>query len=359
MAYRRSLLLRVLGPIALTLPLTGIALVGGESLLSAAGPAPLPALPPNGGAPAPAAPGGPAAQAPAEGGDVKGPVSDEPKKGIVLVEQGGRLLGIGTILKGDGRVLTSLTALGGLEQVDVRYTDGTVTRARLGHKDRTWDLALLIPLTGKWVDGFMASEQDPSSVELRALSVGRNRPPSLPVVHFKARTDAKGKDGEPVPSALDLDLRGAQVAPGTPILDPNGNVVALVVSACKAGDAGPCAPVTVGAPVFALRKFLIHTPATAVQPPPWLGLGGASAQSGNTKGVRVMAVAPHSPAEAAGLKADGPQSDIIVAVDGQPVDSPDELAKQIGTHAVGQTIKLLVFGGDKFREVPVTLKAAP
>ncbi len=356
MAYRpRPSIRRALAVLALTLPLTGVALLAGESPTSAAGAttAPLPALPATGGAaPVPAAGAG-------AGAEGKGPASDEPKKGIVLIEQGGRLLGIGTILKGDGRVLTSLTALGGLEQVDVRYTDGTVTRARLGHKDRTWDLALLIPLTGKWVDGFLASEQDPSAVELRALSVGRNRPPTLPVVHFKARTDAKGKDGEPIPSALDLDLRGAQVAPGTPILDPNGNVVALVVSACKAADAGPCAPVTVGAPVFALRNFLVHTPPSAIQPPPWLGLGGASAVSGNTKGVRVMAIAPHSPAEAAGLKADPAQADIIVAVDGQPVDSPDALAKQIGTHAVGQTIKLLVFGGDKFREVPVTLKAAP
>jgi serine protease Do len=118
---------------------------------------------------------------------------------------------------------------------------------------------------------------------------------------------------------------------------------------------------TVGAPVFALRNFLVHTPANAVQPAPWLGIGTAPAQNGNTKGVRVMGVQPQSPAEAAGLKAqqDPAQSDIIVAVDGQPVDSPEALAQQIGKHAVGQTIKLLVFGGDKFREVPVTLKAAP
>jgi serine protease Do len=357
MAYRPcSRALRVLATLAFSLPLAAGALLASEHLLSAAGP--LPALPPSGSAPS-APPGSPVAPPQEVSGDAKGPASDEPKKGIVLVEQGGRLLAIGTILKGDGRVVTSLSALGGLEQVDVRYTDGTLTRARLAHKDRTWDLALLVPLTGKWVEGFLASEQDPASVELRALSVGRGRPPTLPVIHFKSRTDARGKDGEPVPSALDLDLRGASVVAGTPILDPNGNVLALLVHACKAQDGGPCAPITVGAPVFALRSFLVKTPQNAVQPAPWLGIGGASAQSGNTKGVRVMAVAPQSPAEAAGLKADPASSDLIVAVDGQPVGSPDELAKQIGQHAVGQTIKLLVFGAEKFREVQVTLKAAP
>jgi serine protease Do len=345
----------------IVLVLSLAASLGTASMLHAAPQGQLPPLPTNGSAPAASSTSSVAADPGYGASGPQAPASDEPKKGIVLIEQGGRLLAIGTILKGDGRVLTSLSALGGLEQVDVRYTDGTIIRARLGHKDRAWDLALLIPLTGKWVDGFLASEQDPSAVELRALSVARGRPPSLPVVHFKQRTDAKSKEGDPVASALDIDTRGAQVIPGTPILDPNGNVLAVLVKACKAQDGGACAPVTVGAPVFALRNFLVHTPANAVQPAPWLGIGGAPAQSGNTKGVRVMAIQPQSPAEIAGLKTmpDPTQSDLIVAVDGQPVDTTDALAQQIAKHAVGQTIKLLVFGGDKFREVPVTLKAAP
>ena len=35
------------------------------------------------------------------------------------------------------------------------------------------------------------------------------------------------------------------------------------------------------------------------------------------------------------------------------------LAAAIGKHAPGDTVKLLVFSGDKFREVPVTLRNAP
>ncbi|HTJ83668.1 MAG TPA: PDZ domain-containing protein, partial [Polyangiaceae bacterium] len=76
------------------------------------------------------------------------------------------------------------------------------------------------------------------------------------------------------------------------------------------------------------------------------------------KGVKVMGLAPGSPAEKAGLKT-GENADTIVAVDGQPVESPEQLAAVIGKRAIGQTVKLLVFSGGKFREVPVTLKAAP
>jgi serine protease Do len=72
--------------------------------------------------------------------------------------------------------------------------------------------------------------------------------------------------------------------------------------------------------------------------------------------VRIVAVAPQSPAEKAGLKADG---DVIVAVDGQPIDTPDKLAQGIAKHAPGEAVKLLVFGQDKFREVSVVLTKTP
>lgn len=103
----------------------------------------------------------------------------------------------------------------------------------------------------------------------------------------------------------------------------------------------------------------MKTPANAVQPAAWLGLGGAPTDSGNVKGVRVMGVAPGSPAEKAGLKATGETPDTIVAVDGQPVETPEQLADVIAKRAIGQTVKLLVFSQGKFREAAVTLRAAP
>jgi serine protease Do len=148
-----------------------------------------------------------------------------------------------------------------------------------------------------------------------------------------------------------------------------------------------CAPALIGAPVSALRSFLIRTPQNAVSPAPWLGIVGQQDAAGSVHGVRVMAVAPQSPAEKGGLKggSDRDQSDIIVAVDGAPVDSPDKLADAIAKHAIGDTVKLLVFGApvkaeakaDKdakkqpappepsepapptFREVSVQLRGAP
>jgi serine protease Do len=119
--------------------------------------------------------------------------------------------------------------------------------------------------------------------------------------------------------------------------------------------AAPCTPVVVGAPVSAIRSFLVKTPTTAVVPAPFLGVRGETQEAGTAHGVRVTAVAPSSPAEKSGLK---PSSDVIVAVDGAPVATPEKLAESIGKHIVGDTVKLLVLGDEKFREVAVVLHAA-
>jgi serine protease Do len=157
------------------------------------------------------------------------------------------------------------------------------------------------------------------------------------------------------------------------LLDSTGNVVAVLVRACKGpSPANPtpktlaaCVPVVVGAPVAAVRAFLTRSPATPVpalagqagaSPSPWLGIRGEPETSGSVRGVRVTAVAPSSPAEKAGLK---PAGDVIVAVDGKPIDSPEKLAEAIGQHALGDSVKLLVFDGSKFREPAVALRAAP
>lgn len=294
------------------------------------------------------------------------------RRGIVQVEQAGRPMAVGTVLSKDGRVLTSLSALGAIEQPEIRYADNTVVKAKVGHKDKAWDLALLVPQSGRWTDGLMPTDTDPSGLELKTFLPKAGKLAALGVA-LKGRTDARTREGDPLRSVLALDLKGTPPIPGAPLLDPNGKVVGVLVRACKGTDGEPsaapdkasgakrpsCAPVTIGAPVFALRSFLMKTPASAVQPAPWLGLGGAPTESGDVKGIRVMGVAPGSPAEKAGLTAAAAEPDTIVAVDGTPVETPEQLAELIAKRAIGQTVKLLVYSHGKFREAAVTLRAAP
>lgn len=289
------------------------------------------------------------------------PAGEGARRGVVQVEQAGRPIAVGTVLMKDGRVLTSLSALGAATDAEIRYADNTVVKAKVGHKDKEWDLALLVPQSGKWTDGLQPTSTDPSSVALKAF-LPKGGKLSGVGVSLKGRTDARSKDGGALKAVLDLDFKGSPSVAGAPVVDPDGKVVGVLVHACKEdtkdAKAKACAPVTVGAPVAALRGFLMKTPAEAVQPAAWLGLGGVPAESGNVRGIKVMGVAPGSPAEKAGLKT-GDSGDTIVAVDGQPVETPEQLADVIGKRGVGQTVKLLVYSGGKFRDVGVALRAAP
>jgi len=302
------------------------------------------------------------------------------RRGVVAIERGGVPMAIGTVLAGDGRVLTALSGLQGVEVADVRYADGTVVHARVGRSDRASDLALLIPQSLKWTEGLSASDAEPVGLDLRAMlplaqaaASGPRLGPAMAAV--KGQVDGHARDGAALMHLLDIDVKGPPIA-GAPLLDSTGGVVGVLVRACKGPPAPPPSPedegagnwypapnpakpvacrlVVVGAPVSSIRSFLGHAaPASAA---PWLGIRGEGEASGNVHGVRVVAVAPSSPAEKAALK---PSTDIIVAVDGHPIDAPERLSELIAKHAPGDTVKLLVFGGEQFREVSITLRKAP
>jgi serine protease Do len=219
--------------------------------------------------PLPTLPGATGADAsqtqPAPVASVHAATTDKVRKGVVTVETGGRIIALGTVLGLDGRVLTSLTGLGGASEADVRFSDNHVIHARIGHKDAQSDLALLVPQSGKWPDGLAASENDPAWVDLRAIGVNQGK---LAVVSakVKGRIEAKAKDGSALANVLDLDLGAGGATPGAPLIDGGGAVAGIIVRACKpapsvSAEKKPadttCTPIWIGAPIHTLRKFLM------------------------------------------------------------------------------------------------------
>jgi S1-C subfamily serine protease len=301
---------------------------------------------------------------------------------------------LGTVLSGDGRILTSWSGLGGAQQADVRYADGTTVHAKVERTDKTLDLALLAPDPVHSKDGLTASEADPSGTDVRAMLPGNGAFLGPALAAFRGPAEAHGKTGEPLLKMLNVDVQGVPVA-GAPVLDPAGAVVAVLVRGCRGlarseADKKTCQPVVLGAPVAAIRTFLAPVapmagaaapgllaapsvgpaaapggpaaapggPAAAPAPhpaSPFLGVRVEPQASGAVHGVRVVAVAPGGPAEQAGLK---PTGDLIVAIDGQPIASSDALAGVIGKHTAGDTVQLLVYGAGAFRQVAVTLRDA-
>jgi serine protease Do len=287
---------------------------------------------------------------------------EKARQGIVVLERAGKVIGVGSVLSGDGRILTALSPLEHGNDVDARFADGSTSRVKVGHTDRAWDLALLIPQNGRWKQGLRASRQSPTNAgsNLRTFSIvgAKAIAPSRTII--KGKKTLLGADNELLPDALEMASRFKTTDLGSPVIDEQGDVIAVIARACAPVPNQPCTRVPFGVPVSAVKQFLRTVPKGAVPPAPWLGIQGAAEDSGSVRGVRVLSVHPSSAAAAVGLKGgDKAKSDMVVAVNGAPVTTPEALAEAINAHAVGDVVELLLFGGGKFRQVSLTLRPSP
>lgn len=288
---------------------------------------------------------------------------DRARDGVVMIERRGKVLGLGTVLANDGRILTALSNVGHGNQLDARFADGSVMPIKMGHSDRAWDLALLVPQSGRWKKGLKPGGTDASraGASLRTFTPVANKDLAPSRLIVKGLRTMQGADSELLRDAIDLASRFKNSDVGSPIVDDRGRVVGMVGRACAPVPGQDCQTVPFGVPVTAIKAFLRTVPANAVPPAPWLGIQGVAADVGPVRGVRVLKIHPRSAAAAAGLHGgrDESTSDVIVAVDGSPVMTPEALANAINQRAVGDSIQLLLFGGGKFRQVSLGLTAAP
>jgi serine protease Do len=214
-------------------------------------------------------------------------------------------------------------------------------------------------------EGFLASEADPASVPLTVPRPAASGKPAQADAFALARQVFKkkgpGRNASGIPLTDLVQFSDAATAtelplPGAPLVDGGGSVIGIAIPACDSEKTASCTKIAAAAGIGAIRNFLRSAPASAVPPAGWLGIVGAASSEGRVYGVRVVAVAPQGPAERGGLLAG---TDLVVAVEGHPVDSPEGLGASIAGHAPGEVVKLLVFAQNTYREVAVTLRAAP
>jgi serine protease Do len=317
---------------------------------------------------------------------------------VVRLERAGHPLGLGAVLRSDGRILTALSALGHGNYVQARFADDSVLPVRVVATDRAWDLALVAPEGGHWAAGLRASAVDlpEGNGPLHRFRLRGNRLEESSI-NVSARDAVLGRDDATLNDVLVPSARLNDDELGSPLLDDHGDVAAIVVQACAPSTTATCQLSPVGAPMSALKQFLRKAPQRAPLPAAWLGFRGAPAHDGSVAGVRVIAVEQGSPAAQAGLRAGGgggprePSGDMIVAVEDAPVSTPEELRDAVNRFAFSASpshsqaavrppapsapgeqgapaapapdaanerrVRLLVFGSGKFREVSLPLRA--
>jgi S1-C subfamily serine protease len=156
---------------------------------------------------------------------------------------------------------------------------------------------------------------------------------------------------------------------GGPLLDSAGRLIGvntLIVSA-----SGTSAGVGFAVPVDTVNRVVPQLIATGTYVRPALGvevderLNEVLTQRTGVRGVVVLKVTPGSAAEAAGLRGVSTDAagrtvpgDVIVAVEGEAVESVARLLSRLDDHRVGDTIRLTVLRDGRRTDVNVKLQAA-
>ncbi|MEO7033938.1 MAG: PDZ domain-containing protein [Polyangiaceae bacterium] len=315
--------------------------------------APASAPPPTSQPPAapPGAPAKPEAKLPAP----KNPV-DAALYGTVRLERAGRPIAIGTLLSGDGRILTALSPLTHGNQIDARYPEGQLVHVRISHADRGWDLALLTPEGSAWRSGLRASHDPTPSAGSKLHAVGYVGDKKLGTTDLtiKSRGSLRGGDSAELTDALELGFAPKPTDIGAPLINDKGEVVAIVARACSAGDKIGCTLMPYAAPVSAIREFLRGVP---MRRGPWLGLEVVAFDAGVAHGVRIAALAPDGPASNAGLHTGPPGvADVVLAVDGIPVSTAEAFSDAVQGHTAGSPLRLMLLSEGRYREVRLTAR---
>jgi S1-C subfamily serine protease len=176
--------------------------------------------------------------------------------------------------------------------------------------------------------------------------------PSGTTIQGVIQTDAAinpGNSGGPL-----LDSAGRLIGVNTAILNPGAQ-------SGNAGFIGIGFAIPVDEVYGVVRELIRHGKVVR----PGLGIHIAPdqlAKHNDLPGVLILNVVPDSPAEKAGLRPTRRNQqgrielgDIIVAIDGQPVKSVNDLSKILGQHKVGDAVKVTVQRGQDRQDMDIAL----
>lgn len=288
--------------------------------------------------------------------------------------------GSGFVLDTEGHIVTNHHVIDGAEQIVVRFADDTTVEAELVGGDADSDLAAIrVDVSASQLQPVELGDSDALRVGQRAIAVGN--PFGLEQTMTTGIVSALGRvvrqeSGFSLPRLVQTDAAINPGNSGGPLLDSQGRVIG--VTTLIFSQSGSSAGVGFAVPVNTVTRVTPSLIATGRYADPWLGITGMSMTAVLAKalklplerGVMVQGAVQGGPAEKVGLRSSDRQvefdgallaigGDVIVAIDGVPIQDMDDLIVFLADTTVGQTVTLTVLRDDEEQNVDVTLEERP
>lgn len=277
-------------------------------------------------------------------------------------------LGSGIVLDKEGHILTNYHVVRGSDTVTITFSDGTVASADVVGKDPGNDTAVVKTNADPSVLK-PAILGDSSQMKVGAFVAAIGNPFGLDgsfttgVVSGLNRTLTSSSDGRPIRGLLQTDAAVNPGNSGGALINAKGEVIGIN-TAIENPSGGSFAGVAYAVPVNTPKRYLTQLTSGETVTHARLGISGKTLAAAELKslgvdhGVAVVSVDSGSGAGKAGLRssANG-KGDVILAIDGKPMQSFNDVADYIDTKSVGDEVKLTIQRDGKSVEITATLKS--
>ncbi|MER7275649.1 trypsin-like peptidase domain-containing protein [Dactylosporangium sp. NPDC000244] len=278
----------------------------------------------------------------------------------------GTSLGSGFVVSGDGHVITNNHVVeGGTGAATVRFSDASVAVASVVGTDPESDIAVLKIDTNGLPDGQLAPVQFGNSdgvqvgdpVVAVGAPLGLTSTVTYGVVSYLDRPIRTSENGTArYYSAIQTDAAVNQGNSGGPLFDAAGRVIGinsvigtLSEDQASAGNVG----LAFAIPINHARRVATDIINTGKARRTVMGVQVDNTYQNPAGGARLATVEPGGPAAGGGLKA----GDVVMAVNGKPIDESWDLTALIRKYAPGDTVEIQYLRGAAKAKASVALVA--
>lgn len=259
-------------------------------------------------------------------------------------------LGSGFIFDAEGYIVTNNHVIADADQIQVKLKNGVELDAEIIGTDATTDLALIKIKPDQDLPVLTLGDSDQLKVGQWVIAIGN--PFGLEHTVTAGIVSAKGRliGAGPYDDFIQTD---ASINPGNsggPLINMNGEVVGINTAIVAGGDG-----IGFAIPINMAKSIIGQLKDSGEVSRGWLGVAIQDLDAelknyyGVENGVLIAEVFPGDPAEKAGIQA----KDIVISVNGTPVNTSRELSRRIADIPEGGTAALEISRGGKTKTVNV------
>jgi S1-C subfamily serine protease len=282
--------------------------------------------------------------------------------------------GSGFVIDKEGHILTNFHVIENARQVEVTLSNRKKYKAEVIGGDRSHDLAV-IQIKAPNLQPIVMGDSGALQVGQKVYAIGNPFGFSGTMTRgiVSSIRSVRTPEGAFIDEAIQTDAAINPGNSGGPLLNSRGDVIGI--NTMIAGAAGQSAGIGFAIPVNAAKAVIGDLVTLGRVRRPSLGVRGLpigpelAEQLGLAADYGILIVQATGAAERAGLRGGTERvylgntpilvgGDLIVAIDGEPIEEQQDLAHMMNKHRAGDTVTVTVWRGKKKMDVKVTLEEA-